>query len=400
MGGSEDVGVVGSDSSGVGDGAGEEAAPSASGAIRMAAPPLSDDALQEAVEALIATQGHIVAAAKLLNISRGTFEHRARQAEMKGLVDIASLRASRHTAARVKTKPSPHLPVTADEAWEALDGWIGRKRVPKIKPPTWQAKATQRLCVAGDFHAPFHDPDVVATLIAEEGPRTDTLIVSGDLMDFYSISRFIKYEHVSIEQEIAGADALLGQLAAAFSDVLVVNGNHDVQRFEKQLRSFLSPDMVHVIELLTGGNLSVIHMLAKRYPNVRFAPQQAGVYKLGWMTQVGDLIVSHAEKFSTVPGSALRKIEEGLTDFDHVYGLQPWKVLIQAHTHAHSVVCWHADKLLLEGGCCCVTHGYQLTARMGGRPQRQGYTTLTQVSGVTDINSIKFRWLNAAKKLA
>jgi len=366
----------------------------------MAAIPLSDAQLREAVEAMTVSHGDLVAASKLLDIARGTLEHRVRTAERKGLMSLKALRASKPKPARVVAQPSPRLPVTADEAWEALDAWIGRKRIPKVKPPKWQAKATQRICVAGDFHAPFHDPDVVATLIAEEGPRTDTLIVSGDLMDFYSISRFLKYERVTIEQEIAGADALLGQLSAAFPDVLIVNGNHDVQRFEKQLRSYLAPEMMHVIELLTGGNLSVIHMLAKRYPNVRFAPQQAGAYKLGWMTQVGDLIVSHAEKFSTVPGSALRKIEEGLTDFDHVYGLKPWRVLVQAHTHAHSVVCWHADKMLIEGGCCCVTHGYQLTARMGGRPQRQGYTTLTQVNGVTDVNSIKFRWLNAERKVA
>jgi hypothetical protein len=157
---------------------------------------------------------------------------------------------------------------------------------------------------------------------------------------------------------------------------------------------------MHVIELLTGGNLSIIHLLAKRYPNVRFAPQQAGPFSLSWLTQVGDLIVSHAEKFSTVPGSALRKIEEGLTDFGQVYGLKPWKVLVQAHTHAHSVVLWHADKMLVEGGAMCATHGYMLSARMGGRPQRIGYTTLTQVNGVTDLNSLRFRWLNAERQVA
>jgi hypothetical protein len=158
--------------------------------------------------------------------------------------------------------------------------------------------------------------------------------------------------------------------------------------------------MMHCIELLTGGNHSIVKMLAKRYPNVRFAPQQAGSHALGWMTQVGDLIVTHAEKFSSVPGSAIRKIEEGLADFDHVYNLKPWRVLLQAHTHAYSLIPWHADKLLGESGCCCLTHGYQMTARMGGRPQRQGYVTLTQHDSKTDLNSVRFRWLNAEKRVA
>lgn len=368
----------------------------------MAARPLTDAQLQRAADALTQTKGNVVEAAKLAGVKKSTFENHARQARDKGLVDLDALREQAREERRETyvVQPSPRLPVTVDEAWEVIDGWIGRKRVPKVKPPKYQSKADRRYVIAGDFHAPFQDNEAVAELIAQESGTADTLIISGDLMDFYSISRFIKYEHIPIEQEIAGADALLSQLAASFSDVLIIEGNHDTQRFEKQLRSLVSPEMMHCIELLTGGNLSILRMLAKRHPNVRFAPQQAGHYKLGWLTQVGDLIVSHAEKFSSVPGSALRKIEEGMTDFERVYGLQPWRVLVQAHTHAYSMIPWHSDKLLVEGGCCCLTHGYQLTARMGGRPQRIGYTTLTQRDGRTDLNSVKFHWLNAEKKVA
>ena len=367
----------------------------------MAAKPLSAEVLQQAVDALTQTGGDVVAASVLVGCNSKTFEYRARIAHRKGLVDLDALRASVVPDVQA-IPPSPRLPYTADEAWEVLDGWIGRKRAQFKHPQARQQQDTsaKRIVVAGDFHAPFHDPDAVSSLVANEAHYTDTLVISGDLMDFYGISRFLKYEHIPIEQEIAGADALLGQLASAFRDVLVIDGNHDQPRFEKQLRSFLSQDMMHVIELLTGGNLSVIKLLAKRYPNVRFAPQQAGNYKLGWLTQVGDLIVSHAEKFSTVPGSALRKIEEGMADFEQVYGLQPWRVLVQAHTHAHSMIPWHADKLLVEGGAMCLTHGYQLTARMGGRPQRIGYTTLTQHDGKTDVNAVKFHWLNAERRVA
>jgi predicted phosphodiesterase len=357
----------------------------------LAAPNFTREAAEETLAALSAHGGNQTRAAHALGISRQTFVSRVTRSRQILEQPIPERKA---------IQPSPRLPITADEAWEQLDGWIGRKRIPKTKPPKWQPGANQRIVVAGDFHAPFADMEAVATMIAREKDVTDTLIISGDLMDFYSISRFIKYEQVPIEQEIAATDALLGHLAASFPDVLIIEGNHDTQRFEKQLRSLISPEMMHVIELLTGGNLSVIRMLAKRYPNVRFAPQQAGAYSLGWLTQVGDLIVTHAEKFSSVPGSALRKIEEGLADFDHVYGLEEWRVLVQAHTHAYSQIPWHADKLLQEGGAMCLTHGYQLSARMGGRPQRIGYTTLTQINGKTDVNSVKFHWLNAERKCA
>jgi len=343
------------------------------------------DAQKREVAEAVSKFGNLSAAARHLGIPRKTAEGRlnAVPAAMEPVIPA-----------------SQSLPVTVDEAWEQIDGWIGRKRVPKPTHPVWKAGEIQRIVVAGDFHAPFHAPEIVATLIAEEGPRTDTLIISGDLIDHYSISRFVPFERVAIEQEIAGADALLGQLSAAFPDILIIEGNHDKPRFEKQIRSLLTPDMMHCIELLTGGNLSIVHMLARRYKNVRFAPQQAGRYKLGWMTQVGDLIVSHAEKFSRVPGAALRQIDEGLTDFDAVYDLKPWRVIIQAHTHQLGMFPFKSDRLLVEGGCCCETHGYQMTARMGGRPQRQGYVTLTQQNGVTDVNSVRLHWLNAERKIA
>ena len=331
--------------------------------------------------------GTVTAAAKAINMAPGTAQHQAIRARQLGMMDSPS-------------QPNPRLPVTADECWNVLDHFIGRKRVPKVKAPKWKASKTQRIVVAGDFHAPFIDAEAVATLIADEGPCTDTLILSGDVIDHYSVSRFVPYERVTIEQEIAGADALLGQLAGAFPDILIVEGNHDQPRFEKQIRALLSPEMMHCIELLTGGNLSIIQMLAKRYPNVRFAPQQAGRYKLGWLTQVGDLIVSHAEKFSRVPGAALRQIDEGLTDFEAVYGLKPWRVLCQAHTHQLGIFPFKSDRLLVEGGAMCQTHGYQMTARMGGRPQRIGYITLQQTAGITDINSVRMRWLNAEKQVA
>lgn len=356
----------------------------------MAPPRAKAEDLGRLVQA-IREHGTVSKAARAIGMPRGTAQHQASRAQALGLID---------DVVPPKGPPSPRLPVTADECWEQIDGFIGRKRIPKTKPPKLQAFSDQRITVAGDFHAPFSDPEAVATLIADKGPNTDTLILSGDVIDHYSISRFVPYERVTIEQEIAGADALLAHLSAAFPDILIVEGNHDKPRFEKQIRSLLSPEMMHCVELLTGGNLSIIHMLAKRYKNIRFAPQQAGHYKLGWLTQVGDLVVSHAEKFSRVPGAALRQIDEGLTDFEQVYGLKPWRVLVQAHTHQLGIFPFKADRLLVEGGAMCLTHGYQMTARMGGRPQRIGYVSMDQRDGVTAINSVTMRWLNAERKIA
>jgi predicted phosphodiesterase len=351
-------------------------------------------------------KGDRTAAAKASGVPRNTFYGQlfaAREWDNAGR-PMPPERESYHSGRR--------LPQTADECWAVLDDFIGRSRVTNAarKVVAKHRRSLEklgdgksrhkRIVVAGDFHAPFADPWAVGELIAREGGKADTLIVNGDIQDFYAISRFTKYEPVSVESELAAVDALLGQLAAAFPEVVLVGGNHDTQRFEKQLRSFLSPEMCHVIEFLTGGNLSVLRVIAKRYPNVRFADTKIGRFHAGWYLQHGDIITAHAEKYSRVPGAALRGIEEWFTDQEGTLGLKPWRVLIQAHTHQLGMFPWRADKLLVEGGSMCQTHGYQLQAKIMGRPQRTGYVTLEQTKGVTDINSVRLVWLDADRERA
>lgn len=355
------------------------------------------------VLALVAAHGGVSAAAKATGINRATLQSQmlgAQTWDAKGR-PMPPERESLHSGRR--------LAQSADECWALLDDWIGRSKRNAREPHqharerpasrTGRTSSHQRIVIASDFHAPFTDYWAVAELIERER-GADTLIINGDLQDFYSISRFVKYEPVSVESELAAVDALLGQLSAAFPEVILVSGNHDHHRFEKQLRTLLSVEMVHVIEYLTGGNMSVLRLMAKRYPNVRIAETKVGRFGVGWLYQHGDVICTHAEKYSRVPGAALRGIDEWLTDFDGVLGLEPWKVLVQAHTHAGGVFPFKADRLLVECGCLCTTHGYQLQAKIMGRPQRVGYVTMEQSKGKTAINSVRFVWLDAERKAA
>ena len=287
-----------------------------------------------------------------------------------------------------------------ESAWLEWQRFIGQAKEryagPQRRPV---AIGRQKIVIAGDFHIPFHDKALVAALFERE-KDADVLIINGDLQDFYSISRFTKYEHVPIDQELAEVTLFLEQASQTWPRVLVTTGNHDVPRFERQLRERLSEDMVKVVEYLAGGNLSPIAAIARRFPNVSIAKVNVGKHTVSWMAQVNDLIVTHAEKFSITPGATLRKIDEWLGDMHNTLNLAPWRVLIQAHTHQLGLFPWSADKLLVEGGCCCLTHGYQLQAKIGGRPQRRGYVTLIQNDGVTDLNSVRLHWFDVESKAA
>jgi predicted phosphodiesterase len=361
----------------------------------VAAIPRSPAQHAEVLALLEAHGGNKTDAARAAGVSRATFYSQAHAAKLWDQAGrpMPAERESFHAGRR--------LPQTADECWAVLDDFIGRTPRQHDRPSRTRKadSSTRRVVIASDFHAPFMDNWAVSELITRER-GADTLIVNGDIQDFYAISRFTKYEQVSIESELAAVDALLGQLAAAFPEVVLVGGNHDTHRFEKQLRAFLSPEMCHVIEFLTGGNLSVLRVIAKRYPNVRFAETKVGRFAVGWYYQHGDLLTAHAEKYSRLPGAALRGIEEWFADQDSTLGLDPWRVLIQAHTHQLGLFPWRADKLLVEGGCMCSTHSYQLQARIMGRPQRLGYVTLEQTAGKTDVNSVRVVWLDADRERA
>ena len=380
----------------------------------MPQPSLSEADLQDTYE-LVCRYQNVTRAAEAVGINRKTFSARwlmARSwARSRGLpvpaVGLAPptpeppppppLPPTMVAQPRAAYEETPsRLPSTAEEAWAILDAFIGRARVQVTAPP-YQAGETRRYVVASDFHAPFHDPEAVAHLIAQEGGKPDTtLIIAGDFLDLYSISSYSKHERVGIETELAGAEALLGTLAGAFSDILLIEGNHD-QRLDRRVRALLPEEMVAALQYLAGGDLSVLRAMCRRYPNVRFNPVQVGRFDVKWCTQVGDIIVSHAEKFSRVPGSAMRGVEEWLSDQEQAMQLDPWRILCQAHTHQLAWIPWRADKLLIELGCMTETHGYQLSAQVRGRPQRRGYCTLTQHKGRTDMHSVRMVWLDPAR---
>ncbi len=363
--------------------------------------PLTDAEIHTLIQTLRATGGNMSQAADRLGLgSSEAIRRRIQTARKRGLLTPEIEQAWKRPPERESLHSGRRLPQTADECWALLDDFIGRSARKPVQHKRTAPKADQRIVIASDFHAPFADPWAVGELIAREGSRTDTLIINGDLMDFYSISRFLKYERVGMDMELAATEALLGQLSAAFPEVILVSGNHDHARFEKQLRLQLSLDMIHALEYLTGGNMSVLRLMAKRYPNVRFGGQKVGRFNVDWLYQHGDLITAHAEKFSQVPGSALRTIDTALTNAEDMLELKPWRVLVQAHTHQMAHFPYKANRVLVECGCMCQTHGYQLQAKFSGVIQRRGYVVLEQTKGVTDLNSVRLVWLDAERRAA
>lgn len=362
----------------------------------MASPKQSDATLLEALRA-VAAHGGINQASRATGIPQATMRSRVTVARARGLTLGDDAQPPPPVVAPAPALRQPVgavvVPSGFDEAWRILSGQIGMAE-DRYAGPSQRPRGTKHL-VLSDLHAPFHDPQLVAAAMAAH-PDADTCIIAGDIGDGYGWSRFTKYEQVPYEDEIAAVTAIMQMASERFRRVLVLDGNHDGPRLERQLRERLTPEMISAITYMTGGVLSPIHALAKRFPNVEIVGHVTpDGRRLGWLYQHGDVVISHAEKFSITPGAAVRKIDEWLRDMEQHIGLKPWRVLIQAHTHQLGMLPWGADKLLVETGCLARSMGYQLQAKIGGRPQRHGYTTFDQSNGATDINSVRIHWFDA-----
>jgi hypothetical protein len=346
-----------------------------------------------ALEALTALRAHgtVTKAAEQMGIPRATLESRLRTAKNLGIT--------------LEPKPQEQIRAplaTYDEAWTQFAKALGMAKDRYAGPAKPRKASTrQRIVAAGDFHVPFHDRAAVAELIAREAGHTDVLFIGGDFGDAQSASIFTKYDHVPFTEELAETKACLDHLSEAFPKIVYLRGSNHMDRVEKRIRENLDKDLVDAILYMTGGHLSPDLVLAKRYPNVEIACWETPHgQRVPWLAVMGDVAFSHAEKYSVTPGFATRKVQEWLDDFSGTLGLPEIRAVVQFHTHAMSLLPWRSDGVLIEPGCLCTTHGYQLRSKIGGRPQRVGYVVFEMEDGRIDFDSITLRWVNRKREAA
>ena len=348
--------------------------------------------MQAALDA-VESHGSIVAAARALGIPRPTLSSRVERAKLavaRGEIDPPPVTAP--------IDPMVREPLASfEEAWEQWSRCIGRMRDRYTDPPKKKAKAgREKILVVPDLHAPFHEEAMFAEMIARESDA-DRCICIGDLSDSYALSTFTHYRSVPFHEEWASVTAAMQALSEAFPVVDVIIGNHD-GRLEKRIRERLTEDMVEAVKYLAGGSLCPITALSKRFPNVRVAKHEVpGGESVDWFMTCGDAWLGHPEKYSRVPGAALRAVEDWIADHEDDLGLGRFRLIVMGHTHVHSSFPWRGRQMLVEAGCLCQTQGYMLKPRIGGRPQARGYLTFEQTNGVTDLNSVRFFNFDFAK---
>ena len=102
--------------------------------------------------------------------------------------------------------------------------------------------------ILADVHIPYHDADALA-LAVEYGHREDcdVVILNGDILDFYGISRFGKeIGRMTVYDEIQVCKEFLSDLRSWFPDARIVfkMGNHEVR-----LRRYLTSEAKEIADI-------------------------------------------------------------------------------------------------------------------------------------------------------
>jgi hypothetical protein len=271
--------------------------------------------------------------------------------------------------------------------------WIGDTDKPE---KTRDRKTGKRIKVAvgNDIHTPYHKEWAVGRFIADNRDA-DECWIPGDVMDLLSFSHYPKSsQKFSAVEEFQSGRVLIRALSDNFPKVVIMSGNHDDRFIKYLVRLNIPPDILEFFRLMTPDFDSPLAKICAPFPNVEVAkPRELDDAKFPFIHQVGDCILSHAEKFSKIPNRAVGDVIHWLQSYARPQGLvDDFKVVIQAHTHQAGKTYNDYGVVGIEAGTLSAVPGYAGNPKLMGaqRPSVVGYTVVYQENGVTDRNATNF----------
>jgi predicted phosphodiesterase len=163
-------------------------------------------------------------------------------------------------------------------------------KIPTPAPTTdrtpYAIEGPARILIVSDVHVPYHDPDAIRAAIAfgrDRGPISHVL-VNGDLLDAYHLSRFEKDPTArTFAQELKDAVQIVKIFARVFASAQIVIklGNHE-KRFETYLQG-------HAPALADLPGFTLEEILQKELPDVDVVSEWRNI-------TAGDLLIVHGHE--------------------------------------------------------------------------------------------------------
>ena len=269
------------------------------------------------------------------------------------------------------------------------------------------AGSRKKIVSAGDWHIPYHNEFMLDRLLTEDCDA-DVLFIPGDFFTLENLSRFLKDgREYQPEEEFQAGQFVMQRLASRFAEIKVIPGNHDNRLMRMIQRQENGPMILRHLRMLGSAGLDMLQVVAKPYSNVSVLDGSDCSCSAGkadlmfrFCAQEGDLVLTHAEKYSRIPGQAANYVADWVFHYAMKYGIvkAPVNVVAQAHTHqfAHN----NANHCrTLELGCMCNPEPYVTDPRIiSVREAMIGYAIFVQYDGITNMDEFRYKELPPARR--
>lgn len=188
---------------------------------------ISRDVLQQTIDAYHRNGCDKAATAREMGTTRGCVFHRIERAKKLGMMDLVE-----------------DSEFAMPESVLHFENWS-----------LYEMKGPMRVLRMSDLHIPYHAKDAIEIAIRYgKDNGADTILLSGDVFDFYAISRWEKDPRKrNLGAEIESGRRFLGYLRSEFpdADIIFKEGNHE-ERWESYLRS-KAPELLGLEEFSWQG---------------------------------------------------------------------------------------------------------------------------------------------------
>jgi len=249
----------------------------------------------------------------------------------------------------------------------------GRPKTYSLSQDTFSIKLDKeklKILYLGDLHIPFQIDEQID--IACQRNLNADVVVTSEVCDCYSISRFTKEINVPLHHEIDLIVRYFEFLNNTFPDklIFVVGGNH-ADRVGKAFTHNMPSSLLFL------ANENLLELLAKPFENI--------IVIDNFYMQINDAVFAHVETFSRVDLKAAVNVYNFFNSWRNTLNLNEFKLVVQGHTHMLGTS-YHDDNLkVMEGGCLCGIPDYAV-GKFYSRPQTNGYVVVQQRKGITDFN--------------
>jgi len=197
-----------------------------------------------------------------------------------------------------------------------------------LKKDLEEIVSMEKIFVIADYHIPFEDRETVKNVYkAMKSYKPDTIMLLGDMLDFFNISTFTKdksnQDNINEERDKVDAEFEKIRLICPKANVYFINGNHE-DRLEKYI-------LDNAADLSTLPELKLDKFLKLSDYKIKYVDERYFKYK--------GIMFSHMNKLLT-SGTARYMSKDLCCDVVH------------AHTH-HFDYGMQRDLTFVDLGCLC-----------------------------------------------